>query len=557
MDNKIKYCGYTLMGVLCLILVYSGGFFDYVTCFSSIIMMILFCILSFQRKRIILPWNLDALAFVCGAGACLIVPLWAVDSGMAVFGFFRFLPVVLFLVLLYQFEGLREKLLDILPVTGVLMTLFTSVMACFRSFASLVVVNHRLAGTFQYPNTFAIFLLVCLILVCKDSFKDKMNIAYAMVLLYGIYRSGSLTTYILTATVIGIYLAWNKKTRKIIFGVYVVLLIAAVVLVLSGHTGINLTGKMSTFTGRLLYAKDALPLIATHPFGLGYYGYYFMEQSVQTGVYTVLNVHNELLQFLLDIGWAPALFLFFVLVRAIFTREVSQFVTYRVALGALLAHSLFDFDLQFFSIWMIVVLLLPKRGTKEIKFGRVLYGAEILCSISVIAGAVVCGLANLAYMRGNYKRAVQMHPSYTIARIQLISESENVVDMKKQAELIEKENTHVSLVYDVYAQCAYSEGNMENYIRYKQQALTMNPYRYEGYLEYMNTLLSACSKYLDAGEKDSAKICMKRMKAVDSMLEKTAEKTSPLAYKIKDKPSLTLPMEYNKLMNELEMKLDE
>ena len=41
-----------------------------------------------------------------------------------------------------------------------------------------------------------------------------------------------MTTYVLTAAVSGIYLVWNKKTRKNMFPVYVVLLIAAVILVL-------------------------------------------------------------------------------------------------------------------------------------------------------------------------------------------------------------------------------------------------------------------------------------------------------------------------------------
>lgn len=45
--------------------------------------------------------------------------------------------------------------------------------------------------------------------------------------------------------------------------------------------------KESTFVGRLLYYYDALPVIRKNPFGLGYMGYYYIQQSIQTGVYFV------------------------------------------------------------------------------------------------------------------------------------------------------------------------------------------------------------------------------------------------------------------------------
>ena len=81
---------------------------------------------------------------------------------------------------------------------------------------------------------------------------------------------------------------------------------AVILAVAAGSAGIlerftNISFGASTFLGRILYVQDALPLILKHPFGLGYYGYYFIQQSVQTGVYTVVNAHNELIQILLDV----------------------------------------------------------------------------------------------------------------------------------------------------------------------------------------------------------------------------------------------------------------
>ena len=45
----------------------------------------------------------------------LLVCLWAVDRGMALFGFFKFLPFPLFLIYLEQAEVDRQKLIRLLP----------------------------------------------------------------------------------------------------------------------------------------------------------------------------------------------------------------------------------------------------------------------------------------------------------------------------------------------------------------------------------------------------------------------------------------------------------
>ena len=88
--------------------------------------------------------------------------------------------------------------------------------------------------------------------------------------------------------------------EKVIISVFAAGAVVAVILaVAAGSAGIlerftNISFEQVRFSGRILYVQDALPLILKHPFGLGYYGYYFIQQSVQTGVYTGVNAHNEL-----------------------------------------------------------------------------------------------------------------------------------------------------------------------------------------------------------------------------------------------------------------------
>lgn len=555
-SGLVNICAWIVTALVGVTMLIGGGYFEYVSSFCLVLLAVVVILVSFQH-RLKIPWSLDFLAFVCLAGAYLLSALWAVDSGIAVGGFYKTLPAVLFFLLLYQFDSFRERLLHYIPVAGVLLTVFTYEMSFFRSFRSYVCVNNRLSGTFQYPNTFAIFLLICIILLAKEKFRDKIDIVYTVILLFGIYKTGSFTTYILAAIVCGILILNNKKIRKIAIPIYLCLLVGVMIYMLLGHEIVDMKLKLSTFTGRLLYAQDALPLIAKHPFGLGYYGYFFMEKSIQTGVYTVVNIHNELLQFLLDIGWLPALFFFFVLIRAVVKKRDGYAVEYKIALATLLVHSMFDFDFQFLSILFLVVLLLPERETKEIVFGNVLCGIEIVCAIILAICAGTYGASNLLYTQGHYDAAITTNSSNTLAKAKKLSESTDLTEAEALAKDIEKSNTCIPTVYAVLAQCEYNRGNMEGYITQKTHALQLDPYNYDGYLEYMNVLLSSCSNYMQAGETDSAKICLKRMESVYDMLDKLAERTSTLGYQIQEKPTLTLPTEYRKLMNQLEMNLDE
>ena len=119
--------------------------------------------------------------------------------------------------------------------------------------------------------------------------------------------------------------------------------------------------KSSTFMGRLLYARDVLPVIFTHPLGLGYQGYLYLQGSFQTGVYQTRFVHNELLQTLVDVGWLPAGLLAAAAVQAFRRGDVKR----RAALILLLGYALFDFDFQFPVIFCVVLNQRTGRMRKE------------------------------------------------------------------------------------------------------------------------------------------------------------------------------------------------
>ena len=110
----------------------GGGYFVSVSALTGIFLTgILFYRLYWKRK-ITMAWDLNLAAFAVLVFAYLIVSLWAVDSGMALTGFVKFLPLILFYVLVSGQQDEREKMISMLPLLGSLMTLFSFLMMQFR-----------------------------------------------------------------------------------------------------------------------------------------------------------------------------------------------------------------------------------------------------------------------------------------------------------------------------------------------------------------------------------------------------------------------------------------
>lgn len=233
-------------------------------------------------------------------------------------------------------------------------------------------------------------MLICLVIAVDKLNWDKIDwlwCAYAGIAVFGIIMSGS-RTVLLLMLVLG---AWYCVKRKLPGKV---LLMAAggcaVLVVLLWSTGVGkevlirvFSTNGSTFWGRLLYMKDAAGMILTHPFGLGYYGYHYLQTSCQTGVYSVVSVHNELLQLLLDVGILPAILFFGMLVKSCISKNVSG--RNRLLLLIVILHSLFDYDFQFLVIGMVVILLLEDENVKEIPISWFTRICSLFAAIGVMA----------------------------------------------------------------------------------------------------------------------------------------------------------------------------
>ena len=177
-----------LMTCIVIVGILGGGYYVSVSAVTGIVLTGVLFYRMYVKKRITAAWDLNMAAFAVLVFGYLLSCLWAVDSGMALMGVVKFLPLLLFYVLVSGLTDEREKMIASLPMLGCLMTAFSFVMMQFEVFEQWVSVAGRLSGFFQYPNTYALFMLICLILVMwRFDYKkiDWLDIVYGVAAVFG------------------------------------------------------------------------------------------------------------------------------------------------------------------------------------------------------------------------------------------------------------------------------------------------------------------------------------------------------------------------------------
>src|SRR5699024_9608636 len=109
----------------------GGGYFVSVSALTGIFMTGILFYRMYWKKEITLARDLNFAAIAVLIFSYLLVSLWAIDSGMALTGFIKFLPLLFFYVLVSGQPEKREKMISILPLLGSLMTLFSFLMMQF------------------------------------------------------------------------------------------------------------------------------------------------------------------------------------------------------------------------------------------------------------------------------------------------------------------------------------------------------------------------------------------------------------------------------------------
>ena len=162
-----------------------------------------------------------------------------------------------------------------------------------------------------------------------------------------------------------------------------------------------------------------------------------------------------------------------------------------------------------------------------------------------MAGICLCiGAADLLGQIGYTKESLAVYPAQTDALMECLTKAEDTETMAVTADRILKINPHVSLAYSAKALEAFAQGDGAQVITNKRQAIALARYDLSEYENYLDLLFILYPCYLQAGMSDSAEICRQEIISVPEMLAQVESNTDPLAWKIADRPQLTLPEEY-------------
>lgn len=524
-----------------------GAFHEYLCALLSLALFVLMTVRFRRNKALRFSLSPVNLILVLFPFLYLLTSLWAADKGVAPMGFVKFLPLSLFTLLLSDREEERDGILALLPFAGAAQTVLSAALMQIPALKGFFSVSGRLAGFFQYPNTFALFLLMGLLVLLTKERLGAVDFICLAVLVFGILYSGSRTTLVLTVLFAAAAVATgrNKKVKwAALIGVIALIAAAGIYAVAGG--GYRTFGRFlsislseSTLLGRLLYWKDGLRLFAGHPFGIGYMGWYFMQFPNQTGVYTVQFVHNDYLQILLDVGVIGFALFALALGFSFFSRRADR--RRRLMLLAFGGHLLMDFDLQFVAMWFLLALLTYTPSDRRIAIEK---KAALAVPGAVLAVfSLWLGLSQGLYHFKLYEPAAAVWQGNTFAQIAVMQQSSGTDRARETADRILKNDPYIAAAYGVKAAAAFSEGDILAMCEEKLRQIGNAPYRIESYDEYCYMLAVAFDLYRKQNDPESMRFCGEKLTEVPELLAALEQKTDPLAFRIDDKPSFGLSEE--------------
>lgn len=179
----------------------------------------------------------------------------------------------------------------------------------------------------------------------------------------------------------------------------------------------RLTQGLATFAERLYQMKDGLSILAAHPvFGLGAGGWEYEYPLYQSAEYVSSVVHSGAIQFAVDAGIPAVLLMCLFCVLA--WRQGKR--PFSIALAAILlaAHSLLDFNLQFFPLAVLAgfLFLFPEKDEGNCLpprwAGRAVLTAFVALCAALLAGEMQYKQMVYSTQRGDWAGAAARYERY-------------------------------------------------------------------------------------------------------------------------------------------------
>ena len=522
-----------------------GLYYEFAAYLGGVALCIYFVFLIHKRKTISYSFDLKFILIAFVIISYLLVIPFSVDKGMAFWGFLKFFVILIFAFILLQTASNEHKMAYFytVPLSGALMTILSLCSLISPNLSSNFFSIGRLGGFFQYANTFALFLLIGIIVLCFRVKKYIFDYAAMAILVFGIFKTGSRGVFVMLIIALIVILIIQNKSRKfILINLGVAVLAGLAVIFITGNVNtiarfLQITTSSSTFNGRLLYDVDGIHIVASHPFGLGYLGYSDIQHAVQTGIYTVRFVHNDFLQFALDVGILPSIAFVLSILLSIFSKTTSTLQ--KLILIIVSAHSLMDFDLQYLSVFFVVIMCLDFGSLRILKLKKVVKKYTFWSIACCVTLAYFCVVTFTNYIN-DYTLTSQMYSYNTEALTEKLLRASTPQIASQLADSILKQNKYSFVAYDAKAMVCAVNGDFDKMVYYKQKSISVYKYKIDMYDNYIALLKRPIDYYMNGGDKEKAKKYIFLALDVPRQLELVRKSSNPLAFKITEKPTLYL-----------------
>lgn len=525
-----------------------GMYYEFSAYFGQIFILVILLIKVLKTKKCKMYLNLSSVSLAVISAGYLLTCIYAVDKGMAILGFLKFTIPLTFAILLMQYSKEETiKMMRPIPIAGTIMVILSAIFKYIPFLPDVFYLqNGRMMGFLQYANTFALFLLIGIIVVGYSQEKKWKVIIYNIILLFGILVSGCRTIQVLTLLNY-IIMIFKQKEFRIYFIALILIAITGTITYVLITGNFNTIGRYLTISTasrslqeRLLYYKDAIPLILRHPFGLGYMGYSYIQPQIQTGIYQAAYVHNDFLQLILDIGIIPTIILIIAIIKSLISKEKS--LSIKLILITIALHLLIDFDLQFMIIFLILVMTLNLWDGKKYEYEAnkmILIGAE-----SILIGVYLYfGIVTLFNYFNKDEIASKMYPIYTESNISIANnywENDDISNSYKIASNMQKTDKELGMIYNIKAYYYLNNKNWNLMEKNKKRYIEINKYDMKEYEDYVLMLSQAIEYYAQKDEMEKAVEYIKKVTEVPSIIEHVKSLTSSVSYNLKDVPNFEL-----------------
>ena len=521
-DNSVAVIGIVIIGCLLLMLIKGENFYG-------------------RDKRIVF--------FIPTMVLCLaaLVSFWAVDYMENFMGVMRIGVICLWMYLIRSRS--REEIASakrMVPILGCITIAVSTISLLMQQLKPAFWENSRMSGFFQYANTNGLFFAVgimSLVYGIKEKKKALFDVAQIIILFVGLLLSGS-RSVLLLLMLWGVWRAFKvaEFRKPFIISGSAFLVLGGLYVALTGNTTnigriFTIFTSNSTLWGRILYYRDAILLLCTKFFGLGRLGYYYTQGTFQSGIYHIKFVHNDFLQVALDYGVLALVLVLFFLGWQILHGKQSK--ADKEVLIFICVASLLDFHCQYLMIVMLMCLLLDYGETVREKKSQVKENYVILPLF--LAVFLYVAIATGSNRAGNVGLTLSMLPDYTAAQEKVLLNSMGTVESYEMAAQLIEKNPYNLTAYIVRGSFLGSQLLVEECIADLDKMLELDPYNVEYYKQY-EIMLENIETAIPDMEKDEEDVTekldliQKRKAELPKQLAAMQERTSTLAYKIKDVP---------------------